>query len=264
MRTPDLAGVGVAEPKRDDGVSKFAEFAALVPGDPRRERLRAELVTEHLSVAEHIARRFSGRGESYDDLVQVARVGLINAVDRFEPERGTDFLSFAVPTIMGEVRRHFRDASWSVRVPRRLKELHLQIGQASGELGQRLGRAPTPTEIAQALDLTVDEVSEGLQAGNAYYAISVDKPVNAEGESASLADTLGEVDLGLESVENHEALQPLLRELPTRERTILLLRFFGNLTQTQIAERVGISQMHVSRLLSQTLQHLREKLVDER
>ncbi|NKQ57171.1 SigB/SigF/SigG family RNA polymerase sigma factor [Amycolatopsis sp. K13G38] len=266
MRVADDRRVSVARTRNgdtDEKLAKFADLAATAPGDPRRERLRSDLVTEYLSVAEHIARRFSGRGESYDDLVQVARVGLINAVDRFEPDRGSDFLSFAVPTIMGEVRRHFRDASWSVRVPRRLKELHLQIGQVSGELGQRLGRAPTPTEIARELDLTVDEVSEGLQAGNAYYAISVDKPASEESESASLADTLGEEDVGLESVENHEALQPLLRELPARERTILMLRFFGNMTQTQIAERVGISQMHVSRLLAQTLQHLREKLVDE-
>jgi RNA polymerase sigma-B factor len=247
----------------DEKIALFKQLAAADPDDPRREAVRSALVTEYLSVAEHIARRFSGRGEAYDDLVQVARVGLINAVDRFEPDRGSDFLSFAVPTIMGEVRRHFRDASWSVRVPRRLKELHLQIGQVSGELGQRLGRAPTPTEIARALDLTVDEVSEGLQAGNAYYAISVDKPAGEESESASLADTLGEEDGGLESVENHEALQPLLRELPERERTILMLRFFGNMTQTQIAKRVGISQMHVSRLLAQTLHQLREKLTDE-
>lgn len=242
---------------------KFAEMAAATSDTRRRAKLRAELVTEYLAVAEHIACRFSGRGEPFDDLVQVARVGLINAVDRFEPARGTDFLSFAVPTIMGEVRRHFRDASWSVRVPRRLKELHLQIGQVSGELGQRLGRAPTPTELARELGMSVDEISEGLQAGNAYYAISVDKPASDDSEAASLADTLGEEDSALESVENHQALQPLLRELPARERTILMLRFFGNMTQTQIAERIGISQMHVSRLLAQTLEHLRGKLSTE-
>lgn len=244
---------------------KFAELSETTREDDRhrRRRLRDELVTEYLPVAEHIARRFSGRGEAFDDLVQVARVGLINAVDRFEPERGSDFMSFAVPTIMGEVRRYFRDSSWSVRVPRRLKELHLQIGQVSGTLGQRLGRAPTPTEIARELGLTVDEVSEGLQAGNAYYAVSVDKPAGDDGEAASLADTLGEEDGGLESVENHEALQPLLRALPQRERTILMLRFFGNMTQSQIADRVGISQMHVSRLLAQTLEKLRAKLTEE-
>ncbi|WP_236796919.1 SigB/SigF/SigG family RNA polymerase sigma factor [Amycolatopsis sp. GM8] len=247
----------------DDKTVLFTQLAETGAGERRREELRTALVTEYLPVAEHIARRFAGRGEAHEDLVQVARVGLINAVDRFEPGRGTDFLSFAVPTIMGEVRRHFRDASWSVRVPRRLKELHLQISRASGELGQRLGRAPTPSEIARTLGLSVDEVSDGLQAGNAYAAVSVDRPTGVEGDSASLADTLGEEDSGLESVENHEALRPLLRELPERERRILMLRFFGNLTQTQIAARVGISQMHVSRLLAQTLQQLREKLTDD-
>ncbi|MTD57341.1 SigB/SigF/SigG family RNA polymerase sigma factor [Amycolatopsis pithecellobii] len=247
----------------DEKKALFEQLAAAGPDDPRRTQLRTALVTEYLAVAEHIARRFAGRGEAHDDLVQVARLGLVNAVDRFEPDRGSDFLSFAVPTIMGEVRRHFRDASWSVRVPRRLKELHLRIGQVSGELGQKLGRAPTPSELARALDVSIDEVSEGLQAGNAYYAVSVDRPTGDEGESTSLADTLGEDDTGLESVENHEALRPLLRELPERERRILMLRFFGNMTQTQIAERVGISQMHVSRLLAQTLQQLREKLIDD-
>ncbi|HET6504217.1 MAG TPA: SigB/SigF/SigG family RNA polymerase sigma factor [Amycolatopsis sp.] len=242
---------------------KFAELSAAGSDEHRRGELRTELVTEYLAVAEHIARRFSGRGEAFDDLVQVARVGLINAVDRFQPERGTDFMSFAVPTIMGEVRRYFRDSSWSVRVPRRLKELHLKIGQVSGELGQRLGRAPTPSEIAHELGLTVEDVGEGLQAGNAYYAVSVDKPTGDDGETVSLADMLGNEDDALESVENHEALQPLLRKLPSRERTIVMLRFFGNLTQTQIAERVGISQMHVSRLLAQTLEKLRTQLVDE-
>ncbi|GAA3825192.1 MULTISPECIES: SigB/SigF/SigG family RNA polymerase sigma factor [Amycolatopsis] len=263
MAETRLAGTVEDNDSSEDHTPTFADLAAAAPDDPRREQLRTALVTQYLSVAEHIARRFSGRGEAYEDLLQVARVGLINAVDRFEPERGTDFLSFAVPTIMGEVRRHFRDASWSVRVPRRLKELHLQIGQASSELGQRLGRAPTPTEIARELDLTPDEVSEGLQAGNAYYAVSVDKPAGEDDEAASLADTLGEEDYGIETVENHEALQPLLRDLAPRERTILMLRFFGNMTQTQIAKRVGISQMHVSRLLAQTLQHLREKLTEE-
>lgn len=248
----------------DEKTALFEQLAQARADDRRRDEARGALVNEYLSVAEHIARRFAGRGEAHEDLVQVARVGLIQAVDRFDPARGTDFLSFAVPTIMGEVRRHFRDAGWSVRVPRRLKELHLQISQVSGELGQRLGRAPTPSEIARMLELTVDEVAEGLQAGNAYSAVSVDRPVGDGEDSASLADTLGERDSGLESVENHEALRPLLRELPERERRILMLRFFGNMTQTQIAERVGISQMHVSRLLAQTLQRLREKLTDDR
>ncbi|HWD04349.1 MAG TPA: SigB/SigF/SigG family RNA polymerase sigma factor [Amycolatopsis sp.] len=240
----------------------FEELAGLDADDPRRPRVRERLVTEFLPVAEHIAVRFTGRGEPREDLVQVARIGLINAIDRFTPGRGTDFLSFAVPTIMGEVRRHFRDTGWSIRVPRRLKELHLALGQGSGELAQRLGRSPTPSELAEHLGLDVAEVHEGLIAGHAYHTLSVDKPVHDDTEPLSLADTLGEEDPELEHIETHEALGPLLRELPQRERAILVMRFFGGFTQTQIAERVGISQMHVSRLLSQTLEQLRGKLAD--
>jgi RNA polymerase sigma-B factor len=228
----------------------------------RRAELRDALVTGHLPLAEHIATRFSHRGVPREDLVQVATVGLINAVDRFEPSRGSDFLSFAVPTIMGEVRRHFRDASWSMRVPRRLKELNLAISAASGELAQHLGRAPTPSEIAQRLDLSPEEVYEGLEAGNAYHSVSLDEALSADADSDPLADTLGEEDAALESVENYESLRPLIAQLPERERQILTLRFFMNMTQTQIADRIGISQMHVSRLLARTLDQLRQGLLE--
>jgi RNA polymerase sigma-B factor len=241
----------------------FVELAATDGDDPRRSELRDRLVTGHLPLAEHIATRFSHRGVPREDLVQVATVGLINAVDRFEPDRGSDFLSFAVPTIMGEVRRHFRDASWSMRVPRRLKELNLSITSASGELAQRLGRAPTPSEIAQKLGLSQEDVYEGLEAGNAYHSVSLDEALSADSDSDPLADTLGEEDAALEGVENHESLRPLIEQLPERERQILTLRFFHNLTQTQIADRVGISQMHVSRLLARTLERLRQGLLDE-
>jgi RNA polymerase sigma-B factor len=240
----------------------FEKLAALSEGDPERIRLRDRLVTGHLPLAEHIAQRFSGRGVAKEDLIQVARVGLINAVDRFDPARGTDFLSFAVPTVMGEVRRYFRDTGWTVRVPRRLKELHLSISNASTTLSQRLGRAPAPSEIAQHLGLSENEVYEGLEAGNAYNSMSLDEVLSADTESRSLGDTLGEEDSALEGVENHEALQPLVQQLPERERKILALRFVQNLTQTQIAERIGISQMHVSRLLARTLAQLREGLTE--
>ncbi|KZB79376.1 SigB/SigF/SigG family RNA polymerase sigma factor [Amycolatopsis regifaucium] len=239
----------------------FEELSTLPADSPRRQEVRARLVTELLPLAEHIATRFSGRGEPREDLVQVARIGLINAVDRFDPARGHDFLSFAVPTVMGEVRRHFRDTGWSVRVPRRLKELHVSLSQGTAALSQTLGRAPTPTELAEYLGLDINEVREGLLAGQAYQTLSVDKPVHDDAtEALSLADTIGEEDHEMALVENHEALQPLLRELPKRERAILVMRFFGGYTQTQIAEKVGISQMHVSRLLSQTLDQLRGKL----
>ena len=225
--------------------SEYADVADLfrelleVPEDSAQfQRQRDRIVERCLPLADHIARRFDGRGEPRDDLVQVARVGLVNAVIRFDVNAGSDFVSFAVPTIMGEVRRHFRDNSWSVKVPRRLKELHLRLGAATADLSQRLGLAPTASELAAELDMDRDEVVEGLVA----------------------ADTLGDVDIGLDQIENREALRPLLAALPERERTVLVLRFFESLTQTQIAERVGISQMHVSRLLAKSLARLRDQL----
>lgn len=241
----------------------FAELADLAEDDPRRAELRNDLVTGHLPLAEHIAARFSNRGVPREDLVQVAALGLINAVDRFQPERGTDFLSFAVPTVMGEVRRHFRDASWSMHVPRRLKELNLAINAASAELSQRLGRAPTPSELGRHLVLSLEQVYEGLEAGNAYHSMSLDEALSPDSTSDPLGDTLGQPDAALDGVENYESLRPLIEQLPERERQILTLRFFRHMTQTQIAERIGISQMHVSRLLAKTLEHLREKLLDD-
>lgn len=239
----------------------FAEMAKLADDDPRRGQLRNELVTGHLPLAEHIAARFSNRGVPREDLVQVATLGLINAVDRFQPDRGTDFLSFAVPTVMGEVRRHFRDASWSMHVPRRLKELNLAINSASAELSQRLGRAPTPSELAKHLELSPEQVYEGLEAGNAYHSMSLDEALSPNADSDSLGETLGEPDSALAGVEDYESLRPLIERLPERERQILTLRFFRHMTQTQIAERIGISQMHVSRLLARTLENLRQGLL---
>ncbi|ASO21381.1 RNA polymerase sigma-B factor [Actinoalloteichus hoggarensis] len=236
----------------------FAELAALEPDCREHAALRERLVTEHLPLARHVARRFANRGETQDDLVQVATMGLIKAVDRFDPERGVDFLSYAVPTVMGEVRRHFRDTGWTVRVPRRLQELHLALNTASGELSQTLGRAPTPRELAERLEVPVEQVYEGLAAGHAYRSSSLDEML-IDDESLALGDTLGRIEPELENVENREVLQPLLATLPQRDRTVLLLRFFANLTQTQIAERVGISQMHVSRLLARALRRLREE-----
>jgi RNA polymerase sigma-B factor len=241
-------------------VPKLAEYARLDGTDPRRESLREDLVTGYLPVAQHIARRFAHRGEPLDDLVQVATVGLINAVDRFEPDRGSDFFSFAVPTISGEVRRHFRDQGWSMRVPRRLKDLHVSINAAVAELSQSLGRAPRPSELADKLGLPTNEVLEGLAAGQAYRGSSLDEILSGDQSGTTLGDLLGEADAELERVDYQQSLQPLLAELPDRERTILMLRFFGNKTQTQIADQVGVSQMHVSRLLAQTLTRLRERL----
>ncbi len=238
-------------------------YSALPADHPDREKLRDELVRGFLPVAQHIARRFSNRGEPLDDLVQVATVGLINAIDRYSPERGTDFFSFAVPTISGEVRRHFRDLGWSMRVPRRLKDLHVSINGAVSELSQSLGRAPKPTELAERLGVPVSEVLEGLEASEAYRSSSLDEMLSSEQGSATVGELVGEADAELDRVDFRQALRPVLAELAERERTIVLLRFFGNMTQTQIADRVGISQMHVSRLLAQTLDRLRTRLDPE-
>ncbi|MEU5870746.1 RNA polymerase sigma factor SigF [Glycomyces sp. NPDC047369] len=238
------------------------ELAQLEQGDPRWSAVRDELVTGYLPLAEHIARRYSGKGIAKDDLMQVASVGLIHAVDRFDPSKGSDFLSFAVPTVMGEVRRHFRDTTWPMRVPRRLQELRLSLNNASAELAQRLGRPPTEAELADHLGVTEREVLEGLEARQAYRPVSLDESPFEQDGRLPLAETMGDEDTALELVENHESLAPLIQELPERERKILALRYFGDMTQTQIAEEVGISQMHVSRLLSRTLGELREELAD--
>ena len=264
-RPPVEVGGAAGAPSRDNCyahlVPLLVEHASLPTSDPRRYELRAELVDGYLPVARHIARRFAHRGEPLDDLVQVASLGLLFAIDRFNPELGRDFLAFAIPTIQGEVRRHFRDRSWSMRVPRRLKDLHVSINAAVSELSQRRGRAPRPSEIAELLGIPIAEVLEGLQASSAYRASSLDEELSHEPEGGSnLGDRLGALDPDLEFVEDQHALRPLLNALPERERTILMLRFYGNMTQTEIAGRLGISQMHVSRLLAKTLAGLREQL----
>ncbi len=238
----------------------FLALQELREGSTKFMRQRDAIVERCLPLADHIARRFDGRGEPRDDLVQVARVGLVNAVIRFDVDAGSDFVSFAVPTIMGEVRRHFRDNSWSVKVPRRLKELHLRLGAATAELSQRLGRAPTPSELAAELEMDREEIVEGLVAGSSYNTLSIDGAGGGTEDAPAIADTLGDVDLNLDQIENRESLRPLLASLPERERQVLLLRFFESMTQTQIAERVGISQMHVSRLLAKSLARLRDQL----
>ncbi|TDC25750.1 RNA polymerase sigma factor SigF [Streptomyces sp. 8K308] len=240
----------------------FVELRGLPPGSPERAELRNTLVRMHLPLVEHLARRFRNRGEPLDDLTQVATIGLIKSVDRFDPERGVEFSTYATPTVVGEIKRHFRDKGWAVRVPRRLQELRLSLGQATAELSQQHGRAPTVHELARRLNISEEDVLEGLESANAYSTLSLDVP-DTDDESPAVADTLGAEDDALEGVEYRESLKPLLEELPPREKKILLLRFFGNMTQSQIAQEVGISQMHVSRLLARTLAQLREKLLVE-
>lgn len=258
--TPTVSSVGTEHGEYAHLLPLQRRYAQLDPDDPERLGIREQLINGYLPVAEHIARRFAGRGEPLDDLMQVATVGLINAVDRFEPDRGSDFFSFAVPTITGEVRRYFRDHGWSTRVPRRLKDLHIAIRSALAELSQHLGRAPRPSEIADRLGLPVAEVIEGLQAGEAYRSSSLDEMLGSGEGKATLGEFIGGLDNELALIDDREALRPLLAQLPPRERTIIALRFFRQLTQTQIAEEVGISQMHVSRVLRQTLAYLHEQM----
>jgi RNA polymerase sigma-B factor len=271
VHTPELprprAGAETAPPRRatersGDNAYEHLEpllrrYASLEPTDPARRELRDQLVTGYLPVAQHIARRYSQRGEPLDDLVQVASLGLVNAVDRYEPDRGHNFLGYAVPTITGEVRRHFRDKTWSMRVPRYLQELHLSVNKAVDELSHQLQRAPRPSEIASRLNVTTDEVLEALQVAQSYRPDSLDEMLSPDTESTALGDLLGDTDKRLDQLTDAHSLAPHLLELPARERAILYMRFFENKTQTEIAQRIGVSQMQVSRLLAKVLADLR-------
>jgi RNA polymerase sigma-B factor len=245
----------------------FVEHARLPEGDPRRPELRNELVVACMPIARNIGRKHRYRGENPDDLEQVAVLGLIKAIDRFDPDRGVDFVSFAVPTISGEVRHHLRDLRSTIRVPRRIRHLQGEVGRATEELRRATGHAPRPSEIARHLDLDVADVLEALEADHRAHCSSLDEPFPEDGDSGGAsryAAALSTADPFLDLVEDHESLQPLLDALPDRERRILLLRFFGNLTQSEIATSTGISQMHVSRLLSRTLAELRTELTTDR
>ncbi|MFB8246487.1 SigB/SigF/SigG family RNA polymerase sigma factor [Streptomyces sp. NPDC001046] len=255
-------GAQHASPDRSGAREMFLKLRTLSSGSPEYAELRNQLVRMHLPLVEHLARRFRNRGEPLDDLTQVATIGLIKSVDRFDPDRGVEFSTYATPTVVGEIKRHFRDKGWAVRVPRRLQELRLSLTTATAELSQLHGRSPTVHELAEKLAISEEEVLEGLESANAYSTLSLDVP-DTDDESPAVADTLGAEDEALEGVEYRESLKPLLEDLPPREKRILLLRFFGNMTQSQIAQEVGISQMHVSRLLARTLAQLREKLLVE-
>jgi RNA polymerase sigma-B factor len=241
---------------RDELRRKFAEYTRT-----REQSLRDELIAAHLGLAEYLARRFANRGEPLDDLIQVASVGLLKAVERFDSERGLEFSTFATPTIVGELKRHFRDKGWAVRVPRRVQELHLRLAGVVGGLSQEMGRSPTIAEIAERAGVSDEEVLEAMEAGRAYRFASIDAPNPGEDEDRMLgmAARLGSDDAGMVDVEHRMELSPLLESLPERERTILHLRFFEGMTQSEIANRLGISQMHVSRLLARSLQQLRER-----
>jgi RNA polymerase sigma-B factor len=260
-----LGAARVQNATRERGRARelFEQLATLPSDDQERQRIRGELVELHLPLVEYLARRFRNRGEWLDDLTQVATIGLIKSIDRFDLSRGVEFSTYATPTIVGEIKRHFRDKGWAVRVPRRLQELKLALTKAISDLAQRLGRAPTVAELAAHLQMSEEEVLEGLESANAYSTVSLDAPDSGDEDAPAVAESLGMLDDALEGVEYRESLKPLLERLPPREKRILMLRFFGNMTQSQIATELGISQMHVSRLLARTLTQLREGLTTD-
>jgi RNA polymerase sigma-B factor len=232
---------------------RFVDFAGT-----GEKAIRDELIEAHLRLAEHLARRFANRGVPLDDLVQVASLGLVKAVERFDPDRGLEFSTFATPTIVGELKRHFRDKGWAVRVPRRVQELHVEINTLVGELTQRLGRSPTIAELARAATTTEEEVLEAMEAAQAYRSASIDAPGGED--SPGLSAHLGDEDANLFAAENRMLINDLLTTLPRREQLMLRLRYYEGMTQSQIADRLGISQMHVSRLLTRSLGLLRERI----
>nr|WP_238162221.1 SigB/SigF/SigG family RNA polymerase sigma factor [Micromonospora endolithica] len=238
-------------------------MAATPVDDPGRAALRDRTIEAWLPLARHLARRYGGRGVPDEDLTQTAVVGLIKAVDHFDPTRGVDFTGYAIPTVVGEIKRYFRDRTWAIRVPRRLQELRLSISEANGTLSHTLGRSPTVADIAAYLDLSEEAVLEGLEGARAYRATSLSTPTGAD-STTELGDTLGGLDHDLDLVEIRLALSPALATLPEREQRILSLRFHGNLTQAEIAERIGVSQMHVSRLITRSLATLRRHLAEDR
>ena len=240
----------------DEVQQMFHELRSLPEDSIEFTRLRERIIERCLPLADNVARRYGHRGESPEDLLQVARVGLLNAVNRFDPNAG-DFLGFAVPTVMGEVKRYFRDFSWSVRVPRRLKEIYPQLAITMNELAQELGRAPTPSELAIRMGIGRGEVVEAMIAGAGFRAQSIDFTSSSD-DKPTIADRIGSLDPGIRFIEDREALRSQMATLPERLQHIIVLRFFESLSQDEIAKRIGISQMHVSRLLVQALALLRE------
>jgi RNA polymerase sigma-B factor len=225
------------------------------------EGARAEIARRYLPLAEYLSRRFSGRGESPEDLLQVASLGLLNAIDRFDTGRNVQFSTYAAVTIVGELKRHFRDKGWSVRVPRRLQETGLRVNAALPALYQELRRSPTIAEIGERIGSSEEDVLEAMEANQAYSATSLDAPASEDGTAP--VDVLGGDDPSIAVLEEWATVAPAVRQLPQRERTVLYLRFFRGLTQSEIAEEIGVSQMHVSRILAQTLRALREAVEDD-
>lgn len=249
-------------PDLPDPVSALWTRLADPSAPPRvRKNAREELVRRHMSLVGYLAARYRGRGEPFDELVQVASLGLVKAVDRFDPTRGVAFSTYAVPTITGELRRHFRDRTWMVRPPRGLQDLRLRLLACREELTHQVGRAPTIDELAEALDVSTERVIEVMDASNGYSFNSLETPLDAgDPHGAAIGDRLASEQSGIETVERRECVRPLIASLPEREQRLLYLRFFKDMKQIDIAAELGISQMHVSRLITQIINKLRGEL----
>ncbi|HEX5568710.1 MAG TPA: RNA polymerase sigma factor SigF [Streptomyces sp.] len=265
LQLPEIPPYDEVGPLDARALSKtlFERLETLVEGTHEYAYVRSTLVELNLALVKFAAARFRSRSEPMEDIVQVGTIGLLKAIDRFEIGRGVEFPTFAMPTIVGEIKRFFRDTSWSVRVPRRLQELRLDLAKAGDELAQQLDRSPTVGELAERLGISREEVIEGMAASNAYTASSLDAQPEEDETEGALADRIGYEDHGLEGIEYVESLKPLIADLSPRDRRILSLRFVANMTQSEIGEELGISQMHVSRLLSRTLGKLRKGLLVE-
>jgi RNA polymerase sigma-B factor len=264
-RVADGGSSGSAYPPgADDRAARTREDRRLLEQYHRHgdAAAREALVERFLPLARQLARRYQRGGEPLDDLVQVASLGLLKAIDRFEPDRSTAFSSFAVPTILGELKRHFRDRGWSVRVPRDLQEMTVRVDRTAEELSGELGRAPTPAEIAEHIGITTEQVLEAREAAGAYRAVSLDRPREEDEDDAS--EWMGIEDPGFGVAEDAATVERLMTVLSDREREVLRLRFGEDLTQSEIGARVGVSQMHVSRLIRQALARLRAAADDER
>ncbi|MEU6768401.1 RNA polymerase sigma factor SigF [Streptomyces sp. NPDC046853] len=250
----------------DDAPDTAAAFRRLteMPHGPERDALRQELVKAWLPMAERLAGRFRNRGEPLDDLRQVAALGLVKAVDRYDPERGSAFESYAVPTVTGEIKRHFRDHMWTLHVPRRVQDLRNRVRFARQELAQTVpGRAPTLVEVAEQAQLSEEDAAAGLEALDSFTALSLDAELPGSEDGYALRDAIGAPDPALDVVIDREAVKPRIAALPERERDILYMRFFGDMTQSRIAEQLGISQMHVSRLISRCCDRLRDQVMQD-
>ena len=259
MTEPDDATRG---PQREEAARLLAELSVLPNGSPRRQPIRDQVAEMHLPLVRYLARRFTGRNVPFEDIVQVGAIGLLKAIDRFDHERGLEFSTYATPTILGEIRRHFRDTGWLLHVPRRAQELQATLAQARSELTQQLQRAPTVRELAERVGVDTMQVVEAIDVARGYVGVPLDA-LTDDGEE-SRKDRLAQTDTDLDRVELREELRPALEELSERDREILVLRFVAGKTQTEIAEIVGVSQMQISRLISRSLDQLRERLTRQR